>query len=64
MTLGIDFSPIVLNVFVEKFDEIIEGGILWQESKRSLHTRSDDLPKGTRWTTLYVNRENEPQKRG
>lgn len=45
MTPGADFGPITLNTFIDKFDEITEGGILCQESKRSLHNGSDDWPK-------------------
>ena len=44
MTPGVDFSPITLNSFIDKFDETIEGGISCQES-RSLHIGSDDWPK-------------------
>lgn len=45
MITGIDFSPIILNTFIDKFDAIIEGEILCQESKRSLHIGSDYWPK-------------------
>ena len=61
MTPGIEFNPIILNSFIDKFDETTESGILCQESSRSL-IWGMMAGRNERWNALYVNQENKPEK--